>query len=190
MNVQTGSSHFLHSRQSKAVVDSWPLVSQALQGALAVSQLGHVSGAGEARFGNGGPILRPLIEAVADLIHSIDRVSRLLERQDGDLLERQCAAGACLMELDSQDLREFGTLMSSLCTKTSSASSWAIMLSQHSAPLARQVAADVSPLGSVSSRIAKVHAEPVSNRRGLHEALEILGTYYGALGRVLEREGA
>jgi len=188
MNVQTVSSQFLVSRRLGAIVDPWPLVSQALQGALAVSQLGHGSKEQAARFGNSGTIVRPLFDATADLIQSTDRVSRLLERQGGDLLERQFIAGACLAELDSQDLREFGSLMSALSTKASSASSWAIMLAQHCDPIARLIATDVEPLGSVSARLARVYSGAVSNRRGLNEALEILGAYYDALRRCLERE--
>lgn len=188
MNVQTASSHFLASRRLGAVVDAWPLVSQALQGALAVSQLGHGSREHETRFGNGGTILRPLFDATADLIQSADRASRLLERQEGDLLERQFVPGSCLVELDSQDLREFGSLLSAFCTKTSSASSWAIMLSQHCAPVAKRIATDVAPLGSVNARIARVYSGAVSNRRGLSEVLEILGAHYDALKRSLERE--
>jgi hypothetical protein len=188
MTLQTPSAFVSDARPTGVLIDAWPLVAQALQGAVAVCQLLHCTSARDPLFGKTGTGLRPLFDATTSLIHSTDRAMRLMQALPEGPLERPFGVGAALVELEGQDLREFGSLLSALCIKTSSAHSWSIMLGQHNAAIAREIRADVAALGDIGARIARLHAGPTTNRRVIEETLEILGVFYDAMNRRLEPE--
>jgi hypothetical protein len=186
MTIQESSPFITEGKQSGPLFDTWPLVCQTLQGVLAVSQLVPGSDERTPGFGGIGTGLRPLFDATAGLVHSAEAVVRLLQSLPAGPLSRPFVLGVSLVELEGQNLSEFSSLLSSLCMKTSSACSWAVMLRQHNYAFARQISAEVAPLGSVSARVSRLHSGPATNWRALDEAIETLGVFRDSMNRLLE----
>jgi len=188
MNVQSPTSFISDSKKIGAVVDVWPLICQCLQGALAVSQVVHRVGEEAPRLNKFATGLRPLVDATGNLFQNTDRVIRLLEPLPDVPLDRTFSIGRTFVDLEGKDLREFNSLLSALCLKTSSAHNWAVMMAQHNQGAAEQIAADVASLGSIEARLSRPYAGASTNRQVLNETLEVLGTFYESMNRTLMAE--
>lgn len=188
MNVQNPTSFISEAKRIGAVVDVWPLLCQCLQGALSVSQTAHSGGEVTLRLNRFVAGLRPLVEATGNLIQNTDRVTRLLESLPDGPLDRPFAVGRTLVDLEGKDLREFNSLLSALCLKTSSAHNWAVMVAQHHRDAAEQIRVDVASLGSIESRLSRLYAGSSTNRQVLNDALDVLGTFYESMNRILLNE--
>lgn len=181
MNMQIAPSNPTVGTRSGAKVDPWLIISQVLQGAVAVAQLSNPPAGTTSFFSNSSTSLKPLVTTTLDLIHHADRAIRLFETAPLNPLDRPFRTGSSLIVLAGQDLREFNSIHSGLCLKTSGAHSWAAMLTQHAPPIAEQVSADVASIGNVPARVANLYGGNVTGRQAIDEALQILGAYYDAM---------
>ncbi|WP_029074421.1 hypothetical protein [Kaistia adipata] len=181
MNVQTALPGPTVGIRSGAKVDPWLIISQVLQGAVAVAQLSSPLAGTAGFFSKNSTSLKPLVTTTLDLIHHADRALRLLETDALRPLERPFRVGSCSIVLGGQDLREFNSILSGLCLKTSGAHSWATMLAQHAPQLAEQLSADVASLGNVPARVANLYGGSFTNRQAIDEALQVLGAYYDSM---------
>jgi hypothetical protein len=189
MNVQIAPSTPTVGNRLGAQVDPWLLISQVLQGALAVAQLTNPTAGTPGFFSKNSTSLKPLVATTLDLIHHADRTIRLLESHPPHSLDRSFQMGNSLIGLAGQDLREFNSILSGLCLKTSAANSWATMLVQHAPLIAEQVTADVASLGNVASKISRLYGGGYSNRQAIDEALQVLGAFYDSM-ELLTRSNA
>lgn len=189
MDAQITPSNSTAGIRPAARVDPWLLISQVLQGTVAVAQLTNSAPPTTSFFSQRTTSLKPLVGTTLDLIHHADRVIRLLESDVSQPLDRPFTAGTSWMDLAGQDLREFNSIHSGLCLKTSSAHSWATMLAQHSSPIAQQVKADVTSLGNVPARVSRLYGGTFTGRHAVDEALQILGAFYDSMEQ-LSRTGS